>query len=73
MLRVKQVDEDRSKFALKRVVQIVDVSGEILYNQAKAKQSFTTMMQASVSHELRNPLACLIYKTTELKKLLMRN
>ena len=30
-------------------------------------------MQASVSHELRNPLASLIYKTSELKRLLRKN
>ena len=49
------------------VVQFNDVSGNMLYNEAKAMQSFVTMMQASISHEIRNPLASLTYKLNDLR------
>ena len=48
-------------------MQILDVSGKMLYSEAMAKQRFVTMMQATASHELRNPLASLIYKLQSLK------
>ena len=36
------------------------MSDKMLYNEAKAEQSFATLMNAAVSHELRNPLSSLI-------------
>lgn len=32
----------------------------MLYNEVKAEQSFLTLINAAVSHELRNPLNALI-------------
>ena len=36
--------------------QIIDISGKFLYNQEKAKNDLLSIINASVSHELRNPL-----------------
>jgi signal transduction histidine kinase len=36
------------------------MSDKMLYNEVKAEQSFLTLINATVSHELRNPLASLI-------------
>ena len=55
------------------VIQFNDVSGKMLYNEARAMQSFVTMMQASVSHEIRNPLASLTYKLNELRSLIKQS
>lgn len=54
------------------VVQIQDVSGKMLYTEAEAKQRYTTMMQASVSHELRNPLSSMIYQFRQLRDEIMQ-
>ena len=42
------------------MIQIIDVSHKILYNEIKAEQVFLTLINATVSHELRNPLSSLI-------------
>lgn len=49
------------------VVQIQDVSGRMLYTEAHAKSRYASMMQASVSHELLNPLASMIYQFNNLR------
>ena len=36
------------------------MSDKMLYNEVKAEQNFSTLMNAAVSHELRNPLNSLI-------------
>ena len=36
------------------------MSHKILYNEVKAEQKFSTLMNAALSHELRNPLNSLI-------------
>jgi len=36
------------------------MSDKMLYNEVKAEQNFQTLMNAAVSHELRNPLSALI-------------
>ena len=42
------------------MVQIIDISNKILYDDAKAEQKFHILMNAAVSHELRNPLSSLL-------------
>lgn len=42
----------------------------MLYNEVKAEQSFLTLINATVSHELRNPLASLIGQRDQLNNLL---
>lgn len=45
---------------LSKLVQLVDISDKILYNEVKAEHTFLEMINAAVSHELRNPLNSLI-------------
>ena len=40
--------------------QIIDISDKILYTEVKAENFFVTLINAAVSHELRNPLNSLI-------------
>lgn len=44
----------------KVLFQIIDMSDKILYNEATAEKSFLALINAAVSHELRNPLSSLI-------------
>lgn len=44
----------------KQMLQIIDVSASILYDQQKAENSFLALINACVSHELRNPLNSII-------------
>ena len=47
------------------------MSDKILYTEIKAEQSFLTLINATVSHELRNPLSSLIGQIESLKSLLV--
>jgi signal transduction histidine kinase len=49
------------------IVQLIDVSDKILYNEVKAEQTFLTLINAAVSHELRNPLQSLMTLISDLK------
>lgn len=51
----------------KIMIQIIDVSDKMLYNEVKAEQEFLTLINATVSHELRNPLTSLICQTTQME------
>ena len=42
------------------LIQMIDMSEKMLYNEVKAEQAYLTMINAAVSHELRNPLNSLI-------------
>ena len=68
-LKIKNIKERGKKSAyfgneetigFKTLIQIIDMSDKMLYNEVKAEQSFLTLINATVSHELRNPLASLI-------------
>jgi signal transduction histidine kinase len=52
------------------LVQCIDMSDKMLYNEVKAEQSFLTLINATVSHELGNPLASLIGQRDSLKEVL---
>jgi len=39
---------------------MIDVSHKMLYNEVKVEKSVYTIINATVSHELRNPLYSLI-------------
>ena len=54
------------------VLQIKDISGKLLYSEAKAQTRYATMMQASASHELRNPAAGIIYQMNNLREELLQ-
>ena len=38
------------------IIQAIDISTSILYDNAKASEEYYQMSNASVSHEMRNPL-----------------
>jgi signal transduction histidine kinase len=38
------------------LIQIIDMSSNILYQQEKSQNEFLSLINACVSHELRNPL-----------------
>ena len=42
------------------MIQIIDVSDKMLYNEIKAEQSYLNLINATLSHELRNPLSALL-------------
>ena len=44
----------------KVLLQVIDISDKMLYNEVKAEKSFLTLISATVSHELRNPLQSLL-------------
>lgn len=58
------------------LVQVIDLSEKILYDQAKARSEFLSLINATVSHEMRNPinsilnqcslLADIVYSLTNL-------
>ena len=55
----------RKEEKLMKIVQIIDVTDYIMYTFFKAQNEFTTLINACVSHELRNPLNCIIAKNIE--------
>lgn len=46
-----------------------DITHHILFSEQKAKTNFTQLINATVSHELRNPLNSIIAKNLEKLKL----
>lgn len=42
------------------LLQIIDVSDRMLYNEVKTQKLLLTLINATVSHELRNPLNSMI-------------
>ena len=61
MVKATWVDEEQdSSSSQKMLIQLIDVSDKILYNESKAEQSFITLINAAISHELRNPLNSLV-------------
>ena len=46
------------------------MSDKILYNEVKAEQTFLTLINAAVSHELRNPLSSLIGQIVSMEDFL---
>jgi len=46
---------------------VVDISDKILYSEVKAEHTFLEMINAAVSHELRNPLNSLIGQVCAMK------
>ena len=43
-----------------KMIQMIDISQKILYDEMKAEKALLTLITATVSHELRNPLYSLI-------------
>ena len=47
------------------------MSDRILYNESKAEQSFITLINAAISHELRNPLSSLVGEMNSMESYLL--
>ena len=47
------------------------MSDKILYNESKAEQSFITLINAAISHELRNPLNSLVGQMNSMQSYLL--
>ena len=54
----------------KILVQLIDVSDKMLYNEVKAEQQFVALINAAISHELRNPLNSIITEIMHIRILL---
>ena len=52
-----------------KMVQILDITPHMLYSEYKARIEFTSMINACVSHELRNPLNSIVAKNIEKQAL----
>jgi signal transduction histidine kinase len=65
-LKIKSIITGKQKLIegeqneVSKLIQLVDISDKILYIEVKAEHSFLEMINAAVSHELRNPLNSLI-------------
>ena len=55
-----------------KILQIVDISHTILYGQIQAKNDMLSLINACVSHELRNPLNAIIAQNIN-KECICRN
>ena len=66
VLKVCKIYEELSQ-SEKIIVQIIDMSDKILYNEVKAEQSFLALINATVSHELRNPLSSMVGQIDQMK------
>ena len=52
------------------MLQIIDISNEILYDQSKAENEFLSIINASVSHEMRNTLNSIMAENIQKEELL---
>ena len=52
------------------MLQIIDISDSFLYDQSKAKNEFLSLINATVSHEMRNPLNSISAENIHKKELL---
>jgi len=66
-LKVSQSRKKTADGASKCVLQIIDVADKMLYGEVKAEQQFLSLINAAVSHELRNPLNSLIGQIEAMK------
>jgi signal transduction histidine kinase len=56
-IKISNLEKDNQ---LRKIIQMIDVSSTILYVQEHAQTSFLSLINACVSHELRNPLNSII-------------
>ena len=50
---------------METILQIIDISDTILYDEIKAQSEFLELINACVSHELRNPLNSIVAQNIE--------
>lgn len=49
------------------IIQLVDISKSILYDQVKAEIQFKELINATVSHEMRNPINSILFQNKNIK------
>jgi len=54
----------------KILFQVVDVSKSLLYNKVQAQTEFLSLINATVSHEMRNPLNSILNQNLNLHNIL---
>jgi signal transduction histidine kinase len=54
------------------MLQFIDISSKILYDMEKAHNRFLSLINACISHELRNPLNSIMAQNVEKKMLYER-
>ena len=73
VLKINKIKSDAHGFIndakVKVLIQLVDMSNSILYNEVKAEKSFLTIINAAFSHELRNPLNSLTGQISSMRNL----
>jgi len=52
------------------MIKVVDVSKEVLYDKSREKNELLTLINATVSHELRNPLNSIVAENSANESLL---
>ena len=52
-----------------KVIQIIDVSSDVLYDHKNAEIKLLQLINACVSHEMRNPLNAIHYQNIFMKKI----
>ena len=50
---------------VRQIMQIIDMTANILYDKEHAQTSFLSLINACVSHELRNPLNSILAQNLE--------
>ena len=54
------------------MLQIIDISSSILYDKSKTQNQFLSIINATVSHEMRNPMNSIKAENTLKKELIKR-
>lgn len=54
------------------MLQIVDISDQIMYDQTQAQNDVLSLINVCVSHELRNPLNSIAAENIRKKSVLMK-
>jgi len=64
-IKISNLEDDQKSI----MIQIIDVSKEILYDKEKAHTELLNLINATVSHEMRNPLNSIHSQNIENKAL----
>ena len=54
------------------MLQIIDISSNILYDKSKTQNQFLSIINATVSHEMRNPMNSIKAENTLKKELIIQ-
>lgn len=56
----------KTTFNMNYVLEIVDISDKIMYQMAKGEQRLLSLINATVSHEMRNPINSIHVQVVEM-------